>query len=334
MIPVEGGQSVENIVLEGDGFGFAGTARLDNKTGLVSADIKDFSLRQGDSIAFKLAATATGYAIKASGAAFDVRGVISEATASVNGERTPDLSVEAEIGKLTGFNGETIADAKATFVLANGDPTRIAISGSLQGKAVEVNYTDSKKGASLRVSAEAGSILRFLDFYTRINGGTLSITADRQGPTGALTGKASIANFDVLNEPAVKQAISTAPARQPIDPTRLHFDQMGARFRLAGEAIIIDEALLRGQAVGATFNGRVDLQKAHVTINGTYLPAYAVNNAFGRLPLIGLVLGGGNRGGLIGVTFRVEGPLAGPRVYFNPLSAVAPGIFRKIFEFR
>ena len=35
-----------------------------------------------------------------------------------------------------------------------------------------------------------------------------------------------------------------------------------------------------------------------------------------------------------GRQIRVEGPLGGPQVYFNPLSAVAPGIFRKIFELR
>jgi hypothetical protein len=64
------------------------------------------------------------------------------------------------------------------------------------------------------------------------------------------------------------------------------------------------------------------------------LPAYAINNLFGRIPLLGIALGGGMREGLIGVTFKVDGPIGQPQVYFNPLSAVAPGIFRKIFEFQ
>ena len=41
-----------------------------------------------------------------------------------------------------------------------------------------------------------------------------------------------------------------------------------------------------------------------------------------------------NAEGLIGVTFKVEGPIDAPRVFVNPLSAVAPGILRKIFEYR
>ncbi|MCB1487099.1 MAG: hypothetical protein KDJ88_06535 [Bauldia sp.] len=334
LIPVEGGQSVENIVLEGDGFGLEGSAFIDATAGLVSAEIRRFALRPEDSMAFTLAATEKGYAIKARGDAFDMRGVITEATKTGEGDGGPDISVEADIAKVTGFNGEAMTGLKAAYVTVNGSPTRISVAGSLGGTRVAVDFSDSRKGASLQVSAGAGSLFRFLNLYDRINGGVVTISAQRVGRGGPMAGKATVTDFDILNEPAVKRVISSAPTKQRIDPTRLHFDQLAARFHLSGEAITIDEALLRGQAVGATFNGRVDLRLGHVMINGTYLPLYALNNVFGRVPVLGLVLGGGNRGGLIGVTFRVEGPLGGPQVYFNPLSAVAPGIFRKIFEFR
>jgi hypothetical protein len=69
-------------------------------------------------------------------------------------------------------------------------------------------------------------------------------------------------------------------------------------------------------------------------MTGTYLPAYAFNNLFGQIPILGMVMGGGMREGLIGVTFKIDGPIAQPQVFFNPLSAIAPGIFRKIFEFQ
>jgi len=34
------------------------------------------------------------------------------------------------------------------------------------------------------------------------------------------------------------------------------------------------------------------------------------------------------------VTFKLEGPTDSPQVTINPLSIIAPGIFRQIFEFR
>lgn len=337
LVPVDDGYRAENIVFQGDGFGFTGTARLNHKDGLVSADIENFTLRPGDAMSFRLTAMDGGYAIKAHGASLDVRGVIAEVAQESGGGGEPtDLNVEADIGQATGFNGEILDGAKIAFVSSKGDPVRLSVAGNLRGNPISVDLSDTQKDAHLRANApDAGDVLRFLNLYTRVGGGTLAIDAERQGPGGPFVGQMAITNFDILNEPAVKQAVSNVPTRQTIDPARLHFERMAARFRLTGEAISIDEALLRGQAVGATFNGRVDLIRSQVTINGTYLPVYAFNNVFSRVPLIGLVLGGGNReGGLIGVTFRIEGPIDAPRVYFNPLSAVAPGIFRKIFEFR
>ena len=49
---------------------------------------------------------------------------------------------------------------------------------------------------------------------------------------------------------------------------------------------------------------------------------------------IGLLLGNGRDRGLLGVTFKLEGDADSPDVSINPLSIVAPGIFRSIFEFR
>ena len=336
LVPAGDGDHVENIVFQGDGFGFTGTARFNHKDGLVSADIENFALRPGDAMSFRLTATQGGYAIKAHGASFDVRSVIADvAQASGDGGQPADLNVEADIGQATGFNGEVLEGAKFTLISSNGDPVKLSVAGNLRGNPISVDLSDTPNDAHLKANApDAGDVLSFLNVYTRIGGGTLAIDAERQGPGGPFVGQMAITNFDILNEPAVRQAVSTVPSRQTIDTARLHFERMTAHFRLTGEAISIDEALLRGQSVGATFNGRLDLIRSQVTINGTYLPVYAVNNIFSRVPLLGLVLGGGNKeGGLIGVTFRIEGPIDAPQVYFNPLSAVAPGIFRKIFEF-
>jgi hypothetical protein len=71
-----------------------------------------------------------------------------------------------------------------------------------------------------------------------------------------------------------------------------------------------------------------------MVINGTFIPAYDFNDAIGHIPIVGMILTGGvGGGGLLGVTFQIEGPLNGPHFVVNPLSAVAPGIFRKLFEF-
>ncbi len=36
----------------------------------------------------------------------------------------------------------------------------------------------------------------------------------------------------------------------------------------------------------------------------------------------------------VGITYEVTGPTANPRPVVNPISAIAPGLLRKFFEFR
>jgi len=54
---------------------------------------------------------------------------------------------------------------------------------------------------------------------------------------------------------------------------------------------------------------------------------------FGQIPIVGLFLGGGDKEGLVGLTFEVVGPTGAPVLHPNPISVVAPGLLRKVFEF-
>ena len=68
-------------------------------------------------------------------------------------------------------------------------------------------------------------------------------------------------------------------------------------------------------------------------MSGTFVPMYGLNNMFGQIPIVGLFLGGGSNEGLIGVTYEVVGTPGQPVLRVNPISAMAPGVLRKIFEF-
>ncbi len=333
------GQSVQNLVLEGDGFGFTGSAELDSSSNLLSADIENLSLHAGDSISLRLTRSDAGYAISARGASFDVRGLLSQIRdRNEQAGGFPDIAVDAHIDKLIGFNQEVVSGAALTLVSVGGETQKLNFTGKIAGKDLAIDYTVGADGTRLNASAgDAGHLLSFVDLYTHVAGGT--ITLDGQGgPNGPLVGTMQVADFYVLNEPAMARVgvgrNSGGGSRDGFDPTRVHFDRMIARFSKTQRALVIEDALLRGSAIGATFSGRYDLPSATISLSGTYLPAYAFNNLFSRIPIIGVIAGGGLTEGLIGVTFKIDGAIANPHVFFNPLSAVAPGIFRKIFEFQ
>jgi hypothetical protein len=94
----------------------------------------------------------------------------------------------------------------------------------------------------------------------------------------------------------------------------------------------VKESEVRGPLVGATVEGNIDFVKNDVRMRGTFVPLYGINNAFGQIPLVGLFLGG-QKEGLLGITYEVVGPPSAPTLRVNPMSAVAPGLLRKFFEF-
>ena len=92
--------------------------------------------------------------------------------------------------------------------------------------------------------------------------------------------------------------------------------------------------MLRGPLIGSTFQGTLYDKNGNMDMTGTFMPAYGLNRIFGEIPLIGVLLGNGRDRGLIGVTFKLDGDADQPQLQINPLSVIAPGIFRSIFEFQ
>ena len=64
------------------------------------------------------------------------------------------------------------------------------------------------------------------------------------------------------------------------------------------------------------------------------IPAQGLTRIFNDVPLFGQILGGGKGEGIFGITFAMGGLITKPQTQVNPLSILAPGIFRKIFEFQ
>ncbi len=335
LVKTNDGQSVDNLVLKGDGFGLTGSAKLDSSLNLISADIDNMSLHVGDQVSLRLTRSDAGYAISARGASFDLRGLLAHLRDhNDQSGGFPDIAVDAHIDKLIGYNQQVITGASLTLVSVGGETQKLSFDGKIGGSDINIDYAVGANGTRLNASSDdAGDLLRFTNLYNHVDGGTIALSG-QGGPNGPMIGTMQLADFYVLNEPAMSRVGGRNLSRDGFDPSRVHFDRMVARFSKTQRAVVIEDALLRGASLGATFNGRYDLPSATISLSGTYLPAYAFNNLFSRIPIVGIIAGGGLTEGLIGVTFKIEGPIAEPRVFFNPLSAVAPGIFRKIFEFQ
>ncbi|MBV8778581.1 MAG: AsmA-like C-terminal domain-containing protein, partial [Alphaproteobacteria bacterium] len=96
--------------------------------------------------------------------------------------------------------------------------------------------------------------------------------------------------------------------------------------------LVLDKLLAYGGAIGVTSNGVVDLGRDQLDLQGTIVPAYALNSIIGNIPVIGSLLLGGEGQGLFAANYRVTGSAADPQVSVNPLSALAPGFLRRLFQ--
>ncbi|MCR5859861.1 hypothetical protein [Mesorhizobium sp. J428] len=158
-----------------------------------------------------------------------------------------------------------------------------------------------------------------------------------------LRGQIDARNFTLVDEPRLRSIVASRPAgdsrtlneavKGEIDTSRVGFERGFAQIEKGTGYLNIDNGVLRGPTIGSTFQGALYDANGNMSITGTFMPAYGLNRLFGEIPLLGQILGNGRDRGLIGITYKVAGSTKSPQVQVNPISVIAPGIFRSIFEF-
>jgi len=199
------------------------------------------------------------------------------------------------------------------------------VTGDLRGRAQgrEVIYLETN---------DAGAFFRFNDIYSKMIGGQLSLAMDP--PTveqSAKEGLINVRDFTVKGEAALDRAAAGGQAGG--QNGSVAFSALRAEFTRQSGQFSIREGVVKGPSIGLTIEGNIDYISNQVRMSGTIVPVYGLNNMFGQIPIVGLFLGGGSNEGLIGVTYEVVGTPGQPVVRVNPISAMAPGVLRKIFEF-
>ncbi len=258
----------------------------------------------------------------------------------------PGMDITARIDSIIGYSNTTLKDVSVQASHRDGKLSALTAQGRLNGHALlKVKLTRSKQGKRLLLaeSKDAGSAFRLIGFYPRVIGGEASLKVNLDGHDIAeKTGTLWARKFNILGDKVVTEVLSSSnlnqegPARdirKKIVQQRIYFDRLKAPFSVGQGQFILRNAYINGPLMGATLRGRVDFVRKRIDLGGTYIPAYGLNSALGNLPVVGQLLVGRRGEGLFGMTFGVKGSLEKPTVLVNPVSAVTPGIFRRIFDF-
>ena len=212
---------------------------------------------------------------------------------------------------------------------------RVQSTGREQVRASIVPH-GTGRAISLR-AADAGGLARALDLTDSIDGGTIALEGqyDDTRPDPPLSGTVAMNSFHVRNAPGIGkllQALTVYGIGDAMSGPGLAFNQLTAPFHWEGGMLTVREARASSASLGLTAEGRVDTRAKTVDLKGTVVPAYAVNSALGRLPVLGRLFSAERGGGLVAVNYGVRGPLDNPSVSVNPLSALTPGFLRGLFK--
>ncbi len=337
------GRKVEDLVVKGPSLSIKGDVFLNSDGGMKSAKLSQVWLSDENNFTMTIEPNGDGQSIVIGGKAFDARPSVKSMFARGNGtgsksNSTPDLKISAQFEKVFANRGEILTDVSIKMAVRNRTVANADIEGKfLSGKPLAIRVRATENGRQLQItSSDGGAVLRGSNLYSKVAGGSLEFSAllGNDGSSAIRNGRLVLRDFDVRNEAALADIDRRGKSKKS-GPRRegLSFTKLTLPFTTDARFIRIGDSLLRGVELGATAEGLIRKTDGAIDITGTIIPAYGINAAVGNIPLFGDILTGGKGQGIFGLTFALGGSMANPKIQINPLSAIAPGIFRKIFEF-
>jgi len=330
---------VEDLLIEGAGGGVKGVVELDGSGDVISANFPSYGFSDGDRASLKIDRMSDG-TLRAimRGDAYDGRGflkTLAGASARATPKRPPaDIDLDMKLGAVLGHNGEALRGLELKMSRRNGEIRSLGLAAKIGRSGTLTGDLRGRPGGRQVVQLEsndAGALFRFTDVYSRMTGGQMTTVMDAPSPSNPVQlGTLNVRNFAVHDESQLERAVANGSQGQR--NANIAFSGMKVDFSRAPGRIALRDGVVRGPVLGGTIDGVIDYADDEVHLRGTLIPLYGANNLLGQLPIVGLFLGG-EKEGLVGVTYEVVGKPAGPVLHVNPLSALAPGLLRKVFEF-
>jgi uncharacterized protein DUF3971 len=330
---------LEDIVIDGGGASIKGSLEVDQNGDLINANFPTYAPSEGDKTSLRAERGPDGVIkVTMRGDVFDGRAFLKTAisgkeTDAKNKTKNMDFDVDVKLGAVAGFSGEALRSVDTKMSRRNGSIKSFSFSGKL-GRDTPVTADLRGRAQGREVinleTSDAGAFLRFTDTYSKVVGGQLQLAID--APTadpGPKEGLLNVRDFTVKGEQSLDKLVAGGAVGTQ---SGVSFTRLRAEFVRQNGQLTIKEGVLKGATVGGTIEGDIDYPGNQVRMSGTFVPLYGLNNLLNNVPVVGLFFGGSNEG-VFGLTYEVVGTPDKPTLRVNPISAIFPGVSRKIMEF-
>jgi hypothetical protein len=340
----KGSRVLKDVSLRGQGIGLSGDLSLGPNGDLRVARLRNVEFGADIYRSVIVESGADALSVTLEGTEFDARpyiGRLSQPAESGAAQRNSGLrlAVDATFDRVIAFRGETMRNVRARFSLNSGRMTSLKLDANhATGQPIKVQVTPKANGREMKVtSGDGGATLRAANYYSKVAGGRLEFFAQIADLPGSpiRNGELEIRDFGVRDEAALAQLDKRSrPKKAAQRRSGLSFSRLTIPFRTDQQYVYLPDIELKGNELGAVAKGDIRKSNGALRITGTMIPAQGISNVIDDIPIFGQILTGGKNEGVFGVTFALGGTMKSPKYQVNPLSAIAPGIFRKLFEFQ
>jgi len=335
----EGLTGIKSFALNGGGIELAGDISF-ARNAIQNINVAKFLLG-GTEVAGRVTKSNDGWSVRVNGPRLDLAAALErQDTLPDPVEPGPRLTVEMDIGRVEIADGKYLYDVSGSMENDGWVWSRIeAIANIVRGKPIAVNLTPRDGKRTLTVGADdAGAVLKNLGYYNNIVGGKLALKAEYEDmtPSSRISGQVLIEDFRLVDAPVLARLLSVASITGipgELAGAGLSFQQFDVPFTKEAGMVHIKGAKAGGFNLGVTANGTIDTELEILDIKGSVAPLDKLNSLLGNIPLFGVFFSAGEKGGgVFAADYSMKGSFDDPEISTNPLSALTPGIFRKIFD--
>jgi hypothetical protein len=257
------------------------------------------------------------------------------------GALSREYAISADVGRLRLRGEADLTNARLVYTAMGDALERLYVSGvDPQAKPLELSITPAPgrpTGALAFRAGDAGFAVRAITGVDNVKGGT--VEADGawvfgENPSAQINLR--MRGFQLVKAPAMAHLLSSVASLRGMVETLngqgIAFNDLDAPMTMADGRLILADCRAAGPSLGITAKGVVNLYSGALDIDGVLVPSYGLNSMLGVVPILGDLLVSRKGEGVVGLTYSIHGPADDPRVGMNPLSALTPGILRRIFE--
>jgi hypothetical protein len=274
------------------------------------------------------------------------------AAASQPPDDTPQgrFHINARLDRMAMRDGVSIMPFNLDLAGNGNRPSALSLSGNVtmgnKSSPIAANLENTPTGRKVTLTTgDAALLARGMFAFESMRGGDLVATISLPGqandppnPSSTapdFTGTMTVKNFQMINQPLISRLFSAGSLTGLGDlmgGTGITLNEWNFPFTSKNNVIGVNGSRAAGPAICATSDGYIDRPHGTLALKGSLVPACGVNSVLSNIPLLGDLIASKKGEGILSATYSATGNMEQPNISTNPLSMLAPGIFRRIFE--